>query len=75
VLRDIYENDPSDDRRLIAFSAYLDLISGDPEALRTTLEHELSNGSSTVREDAHERLNQLNNFESAQLMTPPQGEQ
>lgn len=74
-LRDIYENDPSDERRLIAFSAYLDLISGDAGALRATLEHQLSNGSSAVREDAHKRLDQLHNFESEQLMTPPQGDQ
>jgi hypothetical protein len=73
LLRQAYETDPSERLRLLAFTTYLDAVSGNIESVREALNSGTINQSAVVRAEAHKRIQELEQYEMALAATPPQG--
>jgi hypothetical protein len=73
LLRRIYESDPSESVRLLAFTTYVDSVSDDRTEVRAALQSGLYDGSSAVQVEAQRRLAELEQYERALSEIPPQG--
>jgi hypothetical protein len=73
LLQRIYESDPSEAVRVLAFTTYVDSVSDNRAEARFALESGLYDASSAVQVEAQRRLAELEQFERALSEIPPQG--
>lgn len=73
LLRQLFESDPSEAVRLLAFTTYLDAVADDPAALRAALESGAYNHSAAVQQEARRRAGEWAALEEAVAATPAQG--
>jgi hypothetical protein len=75
LLRRTFESATSDSLRMLAFTSYLDEVSGDGEAVRAVLQSASYNQSAAVQAEARRRLAEFERFESARAAIPAQAAQ
>lgn len=73
LLRQLFETDPSEAVRLLAFTTYLDAVADDPAALRAALESGAYNHSAAVQQEARRRAGEWAAMEDTVAATPAQG--
>lgn len=73
LLRQLFESDPSEAVRLLAFTTYLDAVADDPAALRAALESGTYNHSAAVQQEARRRASEWASMEDTVAATPVQG--
>lgn len=73
LLRQLFESDPSEAVRLLAFTAYLDAVADDLVTLRAALESGTYNQSEAVQQVARRYANERAAAEDAVASTPARG--
>jgi hypothetical protein len=73
LLRQTYASDPSENVRLLAFTALVDSVSDDRTEARVALESGVYNESSAVQAEAQRRLAELEQYERTLAETAAQG--
>ena len=73
LLGRLYESDPSESVRLLAFTTYVDSVSDDRSQVRAALQSGVYDSSTAVQAEAQRRLAELERYELALSETRPQG--
>jgi hypothetical protein len=71
-LLNMYTADPSEDVRLLAFTAYVEAVSSDPEAVRAALLSGTVNSSVAVQAEARARLADFASYQEQVAAAPPE---
>jgi hypothetical protein len=73
LLRQLFESDPSEAVRLLAFTTYLDAVADDPVAMRAALDSGTYNHSAAVQQEARRRASEWAEMEATVAASPAQG--